>query len=99
MGSLPVRIATDPWAVDRLAQTLMVYRLGTEDFKVTASSDIDRLRLRSERGLRGDRFEITVSLVPHRIRPGKLEGTIFLKTNDTEFSQLAVPVTASIRAR
>lgn len=96
LGSLPMNVATDQSAVERLAQTLMVYRLGTEDFQVTASTDLDSVRLRSERGPNGDRFQLTISLIPEKVRAGSLRGNIHIKTNDTEFSELVVPLTGGI---
>jgi hypothetical protein len=96
MGSLPIDMLKDQSAVAQLAQTLMVYRLGTEDFRITASTDLDSIQLQSERGPMGDRFELTVTLVPDKIQPGELNGTIYLKTNDAEFPELVVPITGSI---
>jgi hypothetical protein len=99
MGSLPMNIQGDQSVVEQLAQTLMVYRPGTEDFRVTASTDLDNIQLQSQRGPKGDRYEITVTLLPDKLRPGELNGTIYLKTNDAEIPELIIPITGDIIAR
>lgn len=98
MGSLPFSVATDPLAIKRAAQTLMVYRLGTEDFDITASIDLDSVLLESERGPKGDRFQLTISLIPEKVRVGELEGNIRIKTNDNEITELVIPLTGTIFA-
>jgi hypothetical protein len=97
MGSLPIGIINDRSAAEKLAQTLMIYRLGTDDFEVTASTNLDSIQLYTERGPKGDRYEITVTLLPDKIRSSELRGTIYLETNDMEFRTLAVPVTGHIQ--
>jgi hypothetical protein len=96
MGALPLKLATDHSAVGRLAQTLMIYRPGTDDFEVTASTDLESIEIVTERGPKGDRFELTVTLVPDKIQTGELNGRIYLKTNDEEFSELVIPITGNI---
>ena len=94
-----MNIQGDQSVVEQLAQTLMVYRPGTEDFRVTASTDLDNIQLQSQRGPKGDRYEITVTLLPDKLRPGELNGTIYLKTNDAEIPELIIPITGDIIAR
>ena len=96
MGSLSMNMVKDQSVVDRLAQTLMVYRLGTDDFRLTTSTDLDNIRLQSERGPMGDRFQLTVSFIPENIQAGSFSGSIHIKTNDTEIPELLVPVTGTI---
>ena len=96
MGSLPMNMVKNQSAVEKLAQTLMVYRLGTEDFQIKASTDLDSVRLQSERGPNGDRFQLTVSLIPEKAQAGSFSGSINIKTNDIEIPELVIPVTGSI---
>ena len=96
LGSLPSNVATDKDAVQTLAQTLMVYRPGTSDFKVDASVNIDCLSLESERGPDGDRYQLTLTLIPGRVVPGKIEGLVKIKTNDEKHDILEVPVSGYI---
>ena len=43
-----------------------------------------------------DRYQITVSVLPERLQPGPIRGSIIIKTNDPEFPQLVVPVEGAI---
>ena len=97
MGAIPLSVARLQPA--ELEQTLMVYRLGTDDFQLSASTDVEGLSLNTERGPSGDRFEITLSLSSEWNRPADIEGSVFLHTNDTEFPRLQVPVSGRILER
>jgi hypothetical protein len=96
MGALPYKIATDAKAVQSLKQTLMVYRLETNDFQVDASVDLDFIALESERGPEGDRYQLTLTLIPEKVISGKVEGVVRISTNDEEFSEIEVPVSGHI---
>lgn len=96
MGSLPLKVAKDGEMVQKLSQILMVYRPGTDDFKVDASTDLDYIGLVGERGPDGDRYQMTLTLIPEKVKPGKIEGTVTIKTNDEEFPVLGVRVTGYI---
>jgi hypothetical protein len=50
----------------------------------------------SERGPHGDRYQFTLTLVPKKISPEPIEGTVRIETNDSEFKVLEVPVTGYI---
>jgi len=99
LGNLPLKVATDDEAVQSLAQTLMVYRPETSDFDIDASVNLDYLRLESERGPNGDRYQLTLTLIPEKVVPGKIEGVVRIKTNDKEYSVLEVPVSGYILDR
>src|SRR6185503_8052578 len=93
LGALPMSlIETNPGAVEQSAQTLMVYQQGGTDFQVKLHTDVPALDLRGERGPKGDRYQVTVSLIRDAVRPGPLEGSIYLETNDPDFPLLEVPV-------
>ena len=97
MGAMKLSdIQKTPDLAERLAQTLMIYKKGTTDFEITVDTDLQFLKLIPERGPDGDRYEITVSLNPEKITPGKIQGNIILSTNDAEFKQLKVAVTGFI---
>jgi hypothetical protein len=74
----------------------MVYQVGGADFRVTAETDLPFLVLSAERSARGDRYQITVSVIPEKIEPGEIRGSIFVTTNDAEFPRLAIPISGSI---
>jgi len=96
LGSLPSKVATDTDAVLRLSQTLMVYRPDTTDFEIEASVNLDFLKLESERGPAGDRYQLTLTLIPEKVVPGKIEGMVNIKTNDDTVGTLEVPVSGHI---
>lgn len=96
MGALPVDIATHENRVKQFSQILMVYRPDTNDFEVEASLDLDYIDMTVERGPNGDRYQMDLTLIPDKAKPGKIEGTVTIKTNDEEFPMLEVPVTGYI---
>lgn len=96
LGGLPFPVATDVNVVQSLSQTLMVYRPGTTDFEIEASVDLDYITVESERGPDGDRFQLTLTLIPEKVIPGKIEGLVLIKTNDDRFKTLEVPVSGHI---
>ena len=89
-------IQADPGLLERVAQTLTVYQSGGSDFQASPSTDVPALDLKAERGVAGDRWQITIGLNKDKVQPGPIRGTIFIKTNDPEFPNLAVPVFGSI---
>ena len=100
LGSLRItEIRQNPGLLGHLAQTLMVYQLGGTDFLTTITTDIPALSLKSERGPKRDRYQTTIMLMPERIHPGAIEGSIVIKTNDAEFREVQVPVTGVILDR
>ena len=89
-------IRRSPELLQSTAQTLMIYRKGTTDFQVSVSSDLPELAISAERGPLGDRFQVTISLKPDRLKAGKISGNIIVDTNDLEFPKLTVPVSGEI---
>jgi hypothetical protein len=96
MGALPLKVATDDGSVRGLSQTLMVYRPDTDDFEVEASVNLDYIALKIERGPNGDRYQLTLTLIPEKVTPREIEGVVRIRTNDKEFSIVEVPVTGYI---
>jgi len=54
------------------------------------------LSLKSERGPKGDRYQVELNLVSEKNRAGPITGSIFIDTNDREFQRVVVPVRAQI---
>jgi Protein of unknown function (DUF1573) len=79
--------------------TLMIHQEGGWDFKVQLSTDIPGLSLKSERGPKGDRYQVEITLVPEKVRVGPMKGSIVIETNDTEFPRVIVPVSGQIVER
>jgi hypothetical protein len=89
-------IRRKPGLLEMLAQTLMVYQEDGSRFHVRVSTDIPALALKAERGAKGDRYQVTATLLPDRLSAGALRGSVFIETNDREFPRLIVPVSAEI---
>jgi Protein of unknown function (DUF1573) len=97
LGSFPIgAFEADPALLDKIAQTLMVYRKGTRSFDVKLTSDLDVLDIRTEPGPLGDRWQATITLRPKLLKPGPLKGVIRIETNDSEFPMLSVPVSGLV---
>jgi Protein of unknown function (DUF1573) len=93
LGALRLaQIKSEPALLERLAQTLMVYQFDGTDFQTRLDTDVPGLTLTSERGPRGDRYQITVQLQPDELRAGDVAGSIRIRTNDPEFPEVVVPV-------
>jgi hypothetical protein len=93
MGKFPLsHIRGNPESARSVAQILMVYRKNTTDFEIKVTSDIPFLKIESEQGPAGDRWENTLWLDPERVQPGEFKGTIFVETNDPGVPKLEVPV-------
>ncbi len=82
--------------LEQTAQTLMVYQSGGSDFQVRLSTDLPALNLSSERGPKGDRHQITITLIKEKVQGGPIKGSIFIETNDPQFPRLIVPVSGLI---
>ena len=83
----------------RAALTMMVYQEDGSDFQAKLSTDIPGLRLKWERGPKGDRYQATITFFPDKISVGSLKGSIFVDSNDTELPRVVVPVYGDIVAR
>ena len=83
--------------LSRVAQTLMVYQEGGKDFELSVHSDLPFLDFHEVRSDLGDRYQITVSVIPEELEPGKMEGSVVVSTNDPEFPQITVPVKAMVQ--
>jgi len=96
MGALPWSVASDTNSVTGLAQILMVYRPGTTDFEIETSVNLDFVNIVSERGPEGDRYQLTLTLIPEKVVPGKIYGKVRIITNDDQFAVLEIPVSGFI---
>ena len=90
------QIKGNPKAARAAGQTLMVYRKGIGGFQIKLSSDVPFLRFDSELGPNGDQWENSVWIDPEQAKPGEINGSIFIETNDREIPRLVVPVTGRL---
>jgi hypothetical protein len=84
---------------DHAAAILMIHEEGGSNFRVRLSTDIPGLSLKSERGAKGDRYQIGITLISEKVRVGPIAGSIFIDTNDREFPRVSVPVSGQIVER
>ncbi len=100
MGRYPIsEIRGDPAMAKKRAQILMVYRDGTDKFQAKVTSDIPFLKITSERGPKGDRYENTIWFDPETAQPGDIKGNIIIETNEPEVPRLVVPVTGQLQPK
>lgn len=83
----------------RATVILMIHQEGGTDFKVHLSTDIPGLSLKPERGPKGDRYQVEISLISEKIPVGSIKGSILINSNDTQFPTVTVPVYAQIVER
>ena len=100
MGRYPIsEIRGDPAVAKTRAQILMVYGEGTSQFQAQVTSDVPFLKISSERGPTGDRYENTIWIDPDLAQPGDIKGNIIIETNDPEIPKLTVPVWGQLQPR
>lgn len=98
MGTLLMRdIQSSSTPAAHLRQTLMIYQVNGTIFEVSVRSDLAGLNVTAERGPKGDRYQITATLLLDKLTPGPINGNIFIETNDPGFPRLTVPVRGEIR--
>ena len=90
-------VRAKPEELPFLTQSLMVYRRNGTDFEVTPETNIPFLRLTKRRGEKKDRYEIVAEVVPDKLKPGRFDGVIRIKTNDPEFPVIEVPVLTQVK--
>lgn len=94
LGVIPTaKIKARPGLANAVQATLMVYQKGGTDFQIQAETNIPFLQLKAEKSTKfPDRWQIRATIQPEKLKDGPIEGAITIKTNDTEFPTLSVPV-------
>ncbi len=75
-----------------LVQVVMLHSSGAKEFKAGVTSSDPLLRVRSQAGPTGDRYQIWVYLDPVHAKPGPIKAQLIIETNDKEFPRLEIPV-------
>jgi len=96
MGRLPIFVTLDARKVSAFAQTLMVYKKGSDDLKITVSTDVNFINICSQRGADGDHYKLTVTLIPGKAPIGNYSGNLFICTNDEKVKALTIPIRGSV---
>jgi len=100
LGAIPIsQIRKNPGLLSVLAQTLMVYQEGGSNFSATLRTELPMLKLKWERGPKGDRYQATISLDPNKVKVGSYDGLLLIDTNDAEIPRVIVPVSGQIVER
>ena len=100
MGRYPLsEIQSDQALARSRVQILMVYRKETTGFEIKVSSDISFLTIESEQGPKGDRWKNTIYYDVEKATAGKVQGKIFIETNDPDIPKLEVPVWGDLQPR
>jgi hypothetical protein len=74
----------------------MVYQEGGSDFRATVRADLPELKLKWERGPKGDRYQTTIAFDPDKVHPGSYKGLLLIDTNDAAFPKLTVAISGQI---
>jgi hypothetical protein len=72
-----------------------VYEPGGTDFRVEMWSETP-IRIKTERGPKGDRYQAAIQWVPEKLQGGPVNGEIVILTDNPEFSRRSVPVARAI---
>jgi len=100
LGVIPIsQIRKNPGLLSIVAQTLMVYQEGGSDFRATLRTDLPGLKLKWERGPKGDRYQTIIALDPDKVQAGSYKGLLLIETNDPGFPKLTVPISGQILDR
>lgn len=90
-------LARTPALIESITQTMLVKKR-QGDFEIkSVTSDLPFLRIRQEPAGRSGTFRIDVSLDRDKLRSGKMQGSLRIRTDDKEFPELVVPVQGEAR--
>ena len=97
LGTIPIpELRKSPAILSLLSQTLMIYQEQGSNFTVQLSTDVPGLSLKSQRGPKGDRYQVQIALMSEKVPVGPMKGCIVIATNDPKFPRLVVPVSGQI---
>jgi hypothetical protein len=92
LGSFPLNaIDADPAWLEKLAQTLMVYRKSAAGFDVKVTTDVEGLDIRAARGPQGDRWQLTITLKRESLKPGRITDRFSSRRTTLSFRSCAFP--------
>jgi hypothetical protein len=91
------RLRKTPGMLPFLIQTFLVTRREGEMTITFVTTDVPFLDIQQDPPERGQIFRFDVGLDMDRIVPGKIDGTIIIKTDDPGYPELIVPVRGEIK--
>lgn len=86
------RLRKTPSMLPFLTQLFLISRREGEMTITSVTTDVPFLDIQQDPPERGQIFRFDVGLDMERIVPGKIDGTIIIKTDDPEYPELIVPV-------
>jgi hypothetical protein len=92
------QISRNPALIGYLKQRVLLKKRAGSFRILSVTTDVGPLTIaRTPKGSASGTFELDVGIAPDRLRPGSLDGTIRIRTDDPRFPELDVPVSGSIR--
>jgi hypothetical protein len=85
-----------PEELQAATKRVMVYQEGGKDFQISAATDVPFLSTSTSQAQLKDRFEVRLSVVPEKLKAGRMKGVLVIDTNDPVFPRLIIPVTATV---
>src|SRR5207245_9795260 len=91
------RVAREPGLLPLLTQTVLLKNRAGSFPVLSDTPDVETLSIdRSPQGPSGT-FRLDVGLAPARLKPGPFSGTIRIRTDAPRHSEIALPVTRTVR--
>lgn len=91
-------LTKNPRLIDLLGQTFLVKKRHGEFEIKSIASDVPALRIvQSPAAGRSETFRIDIGLDRNELKPGKVTGSLRIRTDDSEFPELVVPVRGELR--
>jgi hypothetical protein len=90
------RIRSNPEAIDFLTQTLVINRREGEMSIISANTDLPFIAVQQDPEGRSEAFRLDVGLNADKLVKGPFEGYIMLSTDDSDFSDIKIPVKGEV---
>ncbi len=89
-------LAQRPKLAGLLAQTVLVKRRAGNDFRIETDSAVPFVEVVTGPAADDAACRLDVFLVPENLAPGRIDGTLRVRTNDAEFPVIAIPIKGEI---
>ncbi len=92
------KLKKNPQSVEFLSQTILVKRRPGKgkDFQISLETAIPFIAIKKTPENGSETYGLDVSLVPEKLKPGKISNYITVRTNDKEVPELKIPVVGEI---
>jgi len=97
-GVVPLgQLEKAPGLLQLLTQTVMVKKRQGQFAITKIASDLAFVTVKQTPAVSSSAFRLDFGLVSQRLRPGRIEGTIRVMTNDGEFPEVLIPVRGELK--